>query len=117
MTTTGTGTPTGSDYPGDSDDWDDDDDDDWDDDDDDGLGRLSPPPCATSSSTRSLPRRIWCSPGGLRRLFPHDKHAGAGRLLPGDQPVIWTPPMDAALREKLDGVGPPGEVPPAVLRR
>ena len=29
--------------------------------------------------------------GRLRRLFPHDKHAGADGSYPGDQPVLRHP--------------------------
>ena len=50
----------------------------------------------------------------LRKLFPHDPHAGVGRMLPGDEPLLDTP-YDSALREKLDGVNRREKIPPAAI--
>ena len=41
--------------------------------------------------------------GRLRRLFPHDKHAGADGSYRVTS-LYFDTPYDAALREKLDGV-------------
>ena len=51
----------------------------------------------------------------LQKLFPRDGHAGPDGSYRVTS-LYFDTPYDTALREKLDGGGPAGEVPPAVLR-
>ena len=62
----------------------------------------------------SLPEDLVLA-GRLRKLFVHDPYAGADGVYRVTS-LYFDTPYDAALREKLDGVGPPGKVPPALLR-